>query len=97
MYSTIDLGESNYNLFRFEEFYPEELRRLDPFYRPGYNVTVVKLKAEFRDLRCAFMKSYANFQKAGQGEAENSQSVDSYEEDNNEKEDEKRFIGTPKR
>lgn len=58
----------NYNLFRDEEAYPEEVRKLDPFYRPGYVVTAAKLKAEFRDLRALFTKAFSNFRQSGMGE-----------------------------
>jgi len=60
----------NFNVLQ-NESYPEEVKSLDPYYREGYVTTASKLKAEFRDLRSAFMKCFANFQKSGMGEKDN--------------------------
>ena len=45
--------------------------------------TSSKLKAEFRDLRSAFMKAFANYQKSGMGDKENGDD----EKDNQSEED----------
>ena len=61
----------NYNLFKYDDSYPEEIRKLDPYYRKGCEVTAGKLKSEFRDLRSLFTKAFSNFRQSGMGEKDN--------------------------
>lgn len=59
---------------------------MDSYYREGFVGTAVKLKAEFLDLRSAFMKAFANFQKYEMGEKENA------EDDGEDQADDKEYI-----
>lgn len=57
-------------MFASKSDYPEQIQKLDPYYRDGFTVTAEKLKTEFRNLRSQLMKGHANWKRSGQGEKE---------------------------
>lgn len=69
------LADIDFNVFSQYQSYPEEIRSLEPFHRPGCTVTSSMMKSAFCDVCSAFTKAHANFQKSGQGETENGDGV----------------------
>lgn len=56
--------EIDFNLFRNDEPYPEELRKFYPYSREGCTVTASKLETAFPDVRSTLMKVMSNFRKS---------------------------------
>lgn len=56
-----NMDEIIINLFIDDQGYPEEVSRLDPFYRNGYSVTARKLKSEFWNHRSTLTQALSNF------------------------------------